>query len=131
MTVLVTGAAGYLGRQICASLIRQGHRVRGLDLVAGEADDWIVGSVFDPDVVARAVVDAELVLHAAAITDLWTRERFAYDRVNVVGTCRVLAAARRIGARAAPVQGGAGQAQRRQDQAQGDPQAAVVCAPLP
>ena len=99
MTVLVTGAAGFLGRQVCASLIRQGHRVRGLDLVAGEADDWIVGSVLDPDVVARAVVDAELVLHAAAITDLWTRERFAYDRVNVVGTCRVLAAARRIGAR--------------------------------
>ena len=30
MTVLVTGASGFIGRHLCAELIKIGHPVRGL-----------------------------------------------------------------------------------------------------
>ena len=98
MKVLVTGAAGFLGRHLCEQVVGRGHAVRGLDLVPG-VGDWVTGSIFDADAVERAVQGVDLVLHGAAITDLWTSQRFGYDRINVVGTCRVLAAARRAGAR--------------------------------
>lgn len=98
MKVLVTGAAGFLGRHLVEQLGGQGHDARGMDLEDG-GGDWVTGSVLDADAVDRAVDGVDLVLHGAAITDLWTPGRFDYDRVNVIGTCRVLAAARRAGAR--------------------------------
>ena len=42
---------------------------------------------------------AGAVIHCAAIADLWAPSRWAYDRVNMRGTCEVLIAARRAGAR--------------------------------
>lgn len=98
MKVLVTGAAGFLGGHLLADLATQGHDTRGMDLADGNGD-WVAGSILDSEAMDRAVRGVDLVLHGAAITDLWAPERFAYDRVNVVGTCRVLAAARRAGAR--------------------------------
>lgn len=98
MKVLVTGAGGFLGGHIVARL----DDVRGLDLRwpdGPETCDRITGSVLDPDTVAKAVHGVDVVIHAAAISDLWSSGRFDYDRVNVLGTCRVLAAARRAGAR--------------------------------
>lgn len=99
MKALVTGAAGFLGRHLMHALSESGAEVRGLDLLPGRGEGWIQGSVVDPDAVARAVDGVDLVIHSAAVTDLWSREGFAFDRVNVIGTCRVLAAARRVGAR--------------------------------
>lgn len=98
MKVLVTGAAGFLGRHLMVQLAERGDTVRGMDLADG-AGDWVTGSVLDGDCVNRAVDGVDLILHGAAVTDLWSPQRLAYDRVNVVGTCRVLAAARRVGAR--------------------------------
>ena len=98
MKVLVTGAAGFLGGHLLSVLAARGYEPRGFDLVAGDGD-WVTGSVQDPDAVAAAVDGVGLVIHAAAVADLWSPDRFSYDRVNVVGTCRVLAAARRAGAR--------------------------------
>lgn len=99
MKALVTGAAGFLGRHLIDALVERGMSVRGLDVEPGPIDDWIQGSVIDLETVAKAVEGIDLVIHAAAVTDLWSRERFAFDRINVIGTCRVLAAARRVGAR--------------------------------
>ena len=99
MKALVTGAAGFLGGHLMQALSESGAAVRGLDLLPGQGGDWVQGSVIDPDAVAKAVEGVDLVIHAAAVTDLWSRESFVYDRVNVIGTCRVLAAARRVGAR--------------------------------
>ncbi len=99
MKALVTGAAGFLGGHLLAALQASGIAARGFDLTDGDAVEWQVGSVLDPAALATAVQDVDLVIHAAAITDLWASGRFAYDRVNVLGTCHVLAAARRVGAR--------------------------------
>lgn len=103
MTTLVTGAAGFLGGLVMRKLAAAGEPVRGFDIVPLRAlpdgAEFTQGSVLEPDAVADAMRGAEHVVHAAAIASLWSPGRFDFDRVNVVGTCRVLAAARRAGAR--------------------------------
>lgn len=103
MTVLVTGAGGFLGGHVVRRLVAAGVPVRGLDLTTPmdlpSATDWVEGSVLDADLLAKAFQGVDRVIHAAAIAALWSPGRFDFDRVNVVGTCRVLAEARRAGAR--------------------------------
>jgi len=103
MSVLVTGAGGFLGRHIVARLIARGRTTRGLDiawpLALPEGAEKIEASILDPAALDRATAGVDLVIHAAAIADLWSPGRFDHDRVNVLGTCNVLAAARRAGAR--------------------------------
>ncbi|MEM1297740.1 MAG: NAD-dependent epimerase/dehydratase family protein [Pseudomonadota bacterium] len=103
MTTLVTGAAGFLGGLVMRKLAAAGEPVRGFDLLQPaslpKGAEFSQGSVLDPDAVADATQSARHIIHAAAIASLWSPGRFDYDRVNVVGACRVLAAARRAGAK--------------------------------
>jgi uronate dehydrogenase len=64
MRVLVTGAAGSLGRVACAGLRDLGHKVRGLDRVEAPTVD-MVGDCLDRRAVERAVDGAEAVVHLA------------------------------------------------------------------
>ena len=74
MRVLVTGAAGSLGRTICPGLVAAGHDVVGLDLVPapdGTTSPWHEADCADADAVA-AVFDAEhldAVVHLAGFPD--------------------------------------------------------------
>jgi len=71
MDVLVTGAAGSIGRAVCVGLAAQRHRVRGLDLVdappeaAGQVAGWHTGDCLDPAVVDPAVAGVDAVVHLA------------------------------------------------------------------
>lgn len=75
--VVVTGGAGFIGSHIAAALDRSGARVRVLDdLSTGHREnleeiggniDFIEGSVADESLVLKALEDAELVYHEAAI----------------------------------------------------------------
>ncbi len=100
---LVTGAGGFIGRHVVAALVGRGEAVRGLDLSfpapLAQGADTIEGSILDPDLMARAAKGAGAVIHCAAVADLWARPPVIYDRVNTRGTCEVLIAARRAGAR--------------------------------
>ena len=97
MTILVTGAGGFLGTHICRKLRAQNRSVRGFDLryPGGALPEDVTGSILEPDQLAAAFQDVTGVVHCAALAQLWVPGRFDYDRVNVVGTCRVLAEARR------------------------------------
>lgn len=103
MTTLVTGAGGFLGGHIVRQLLAAGEPVRALDIAwptpVPEGAETVTASILDPDALAAAMRGAEHVVHAAAIAHLWTPGRFDHDRVNGLGTCRVLAAARQAGAR--------------------------------
>ena len=78
-TVLVTGAAGLLGRFVVRELLAHGYDVRGLDRRQGEADiTWHVGDVTSPELVQRAMAAQnagvgigidDLQRHRAAVTD--------------------------------------------------------------
>lgn len=103
MKTLVTGGGGFLGGHILHELSARGEPARALDLaypkVLPDRVEKLEGSVLSPEDVRMAMAGVDCVIHAAAIAHLWSPGRFDYDRVNVVGTCRILAEARRTGAR--------------------------------
>lgn len=96
--VLVTGAAGLLGRFVVDELLRSGAEVRGLDRHAGPARiEWHVGDVTDPALVAAASAGVHAVLHLAAVPNIWSGDGQTIMRVNTLGTYTVLAAAEAAG----------------------------------
>jgi nucleoside-diphosphate-sugar epimerase len=101
-TILVTGAAGLLGRFVVRDLLAQGHAVRGLDRRIGEGDiDWHVGDVTDPALVQRAMAGVDAVLHIAAIPNIWSGDGQTIMRVNLLGTYTVFEAAEAAGVKRA------------------------------
>ncbi|MDM4722000.1 SDR family oxidoreductase [Micromonospora sp. WMMA1363] len=115
--ILVTGAAGLVGAEICARLLKAGHRVSGLvhttrvlianggRVVASAADDradtvrLVTGDVtvprlgLDDDTWTDLADGLDLIVHSAAITD-FGRPREAYQAINTTGTAHVLELAR-------------------------------------
>jgi nucleoside-diphosphate-sugar epimerase len=98
VTVLVTGASGFLGRAVAAELVARGHSVRTLQRRASGVDGVtdILGSVTDPVRIARAVDGATAVVHLAAKVSL-TGASQEFRAVNVEGTRSLLDAAERAG----------------------------------
>jgi UDP-glucose 4-epimerase len=96
MRVLLTGSSGWLGRFLAPRLRTVGHRVTGLDVVAGEETE-IVGSVADRAVIERAFADhgIEAVIHAGALhkPDIARFPEKSFVDVNVTGTLNLLQAA--------------------------------------
>lgn len=96
--VLVTGAAGLLGRFVVRELLAYGYSVRGLDRRAGEADiEWHVGDVTNPQLVQRAMAGVDAVLHIAAVPNIWSGDGQTIMRVNLLGTYTVFEAAEAAG----------------------------------
>jgi len=101
----VTGGAGFIGSTLVDLLVARGDEVHALDDLSKGARDNVsadatlhVADVRDPDAVFDAV-RPELVFHLAAQADVRVSvERPAFDAdVNVLGTVRILEAARRHG----------------------------------
>jgi uronate dehydrogenase len=92
--VLVTGAAGRIGRATTAELQKCGLRVRGLDIVAAPGlTDSVVGSITNRDVVRRAMQGVSALVHLAATPD----DDDFYTQLlpnNLVGVYEVIEAAR-------------------------------------
>lgn len=105
MKILVTGGTGFTGKALVRRLLDKGHQVVALDYKEGYKTDelrqWgaevIIGSVTDPEVVARAMKGVKVVHHlAAAFRELNVPDRH-YWEVNVGGTKNVVEAAHREG----------------------------------
>lgn len=115
MTVLITGAAGFLGRRLTTRLLERGHLLGGdgrerpieritlLDTVAAPIDDprvaAITGDVADPAVLARAVQPSvESVFHLAAVVSAMAEADFDLGmRVNVDASRALLDVCRATG----------------------------------
>lgn len=93
MNVLVTGAAGWLGRHLCPMLKAHGYEPVGLDLADGPHVD-VRGSVCDRslirDLFARHAFDA--VIHAGALhkPDIARFPARTFVDVNITGTLNLL-----------------------------------------
>lgn len=99
MRVLVTGASSLIGRHAVARLVARGDTVTTLQRRPAELGTAeVLGSVVDHDAVAAACEGQEAVIHLAAKVGV-TGGREEFEDVNVEGTVRVLAAARRAGVR--------------------------------
>lgn len=99
-TVLVTGAAGRIGRAVCPGLAARGWRVRGLDVapldgVDGLAYPPVVADVRDGAAVLAALEGADAVVHLAGISG--ESDFASIMAANIEGTFSVLDAARRAG----------------------------------
>ncbi len=98
MYVLVTGAAGKVGRFVAAGLQREGHRVRGSDIVpVPDLEDTVIGDLGDFDLVRRAVEGVDAIVHLGGNpgTKPWPEIR----NNNYVGCYHVFEAARELGVR--------------------------------
>jgi len=70
---LVTGATGFTGSVLINKLCECGIRVRAIarssskrDALQGLPIEWIVGNVYDPETVERAVTGVDFIFHVAA-----------------------------------------------------------------
>jgi len=78
MKIVVTGSAGFIGRNLYVRLIGMGHDVVGLDIREGN------------DILTCDLPDADLVFHLAAQTDATSADAEADARTNIMGLLRVL-----------------------------------------
>lgn len=103
-TVLVTGATGFLGRQLTMRLAVDGNRVHALYRSEEKIRGWehenisfFKAALSDTDSINRAMKDCRQVYHLAAFASVWAKDsRVFYDQ-NVQGTVNVLESARREG----------------------------------
>ncbi len=96
--VLVTGAAGLLGRFVVKELCDRDCEVRGFDRRAGDADiEWQVGDVTDTAASKLAARGMDAVIHMAAIPNIWSGDGQTIMRVNTLGTYNVFEAAEAAG----------------------------------
>lgn len=103
MTVLVTGAAGFLGSHVIDLLIDQGETPRALirpgddarRLVAATADVRYA-DLGDPGALTATLAGVDRVFHCAARTGPWGPEH-EYERTNVLGLERLVRAAMAVG----------------------------------
>src|SRR5947209_17200886 len=107
MRAIVTGGAGFIGSHVVETLLGRGDEVHVLDdLSKGKRENVAAGATLhvadirQPDEVFDAA-RPEVVVHLAAQMDVRVSvERPDHDAdVNVIGTVRILEAARRHGAR--------------------------------
>lgn len=116
MHVLVTGGEGYIGNHLTHILLEKEYRVTTLDSgfdkktyeFSPEFEKRIQqnkllrrfeASVNNPDAVARAMNDVDIVIHLAARMDFQPTYRHPVRVINcnVDGTCTVLSMAKRVG----------------------------------
>ena len=102
-TVLVTGASGMLGGEVARVLLAHGWRVRVFQrghapVAEREGVDEVLGSVTEPEDVARALDGVDDVVHLAAKVS-FTGDWSEFVRVNVTGTRVLLCQAQNAGVR--------------------------------
>jgi len=106
MTILVTGANGFVGSNLCRHLLEHGYRVRGLVRPGGERRfiaglpglSLFSGDILEPGSLAPAMRGVDVVCHVAGRSADWGPWQ-AFRAANVDGVARVLSAARGHGVR--------------------------------
>ncbi len=102
-TVLVTGATGLAGANICKLLVQRGEAVRALARESAETGpltefgvEVVTGDITDPDAVLRAARGCDAAVHCAALLGGASQNMSDFEAVNVGGTRNVLDAAEAV-----------------------------------
>jgi nucleoside-diphosphate-sugar epimerase len=105
MRILLTGGSGDLGTMLAADLLARGDSVVNIDLAPPKISgtDFVVGSILDQGALARAMKDADIVVHIAAWHGIHeaqkTKTAEDFHELNIVGTQNVIDAAKAAGTR--------------------------------
>lgn len=106
MLIALTGAGGFLGHYTAAALRRKGHRVRALSQPAEQrsqneptVDEWQVGDQYDPQVQSKLLAGTDAVIQVAIDWAALNQGPIANFERNVLGSLRLLEAARQAGVR--------------------------------
>jgi len=102
MTVLVTGATGFVGSHLAERLVKDGEKVRCLVKEGSNTKtletlgaEIVYGDLLDAESLKRAVEGVTVVYHLAALARLYTGlTPDDYNKVNVEGTRNLLEACR-------------------------------------
>jgi UDP-glucuronate 4-epimerase len=116
MSVLLTGAAGFIGMHVTEALLARGERVVGIDnvndyydvelkearlsrLTEREGFTFVRGDIADADTLARCADGADRIIHLAAQAGVrYSLENpGAYIQANIVGHMNILELARAMG----------------------------------
>jgi dihydroflavonol-4-reductase len=105
-TVLVTGATGLVGANVCRQLSERGDHVRALARHSADTEpllafgtEIVTGDVTDADDVRRAVAGSESVIHCAALLGGASQNLPDFEAVNIDGAKHVFEAAQAEGLR--------------------------------
>ena len=105
-TVLVTGATGLAGANICKLLVERGDGVRALARPTADTEPLVAlgvevvpGDITVAGDVRRAATGADSAIHSAALLGGASQNLPDFEAVNVVGTKHVLDAAEALGMR--------------------------------
>ncbi len=101
MTVLVTGASGFLGGALTRMLVDRGEQVRCLIRPTSDirhlqdlSTEFVAADLSDQAALADAVAGVSIIYHCAALSTDWGRLE-GFHAANVSGVANLLAAARR------------------------------------
>lgn len=102
MLTVVTGAAGHVGTNLCASLLAEGHAVRAVDIrepltAVQHGATWINADVRDAAAMRQAFDGADIGYHLAAVISIAGGLNGLVHSVNVDGVRVVAEAARTAG----------------------------------
>jgi nucleoside-diphosphate-sugar epimerase len=97
---LVTGGSGFLGINLVRYLLKEGHKVRSLDIAPfdyPEKDkiEEVLGDIRDKDIVAKAMKGIDIVVHCAAALPLYSKKEIFTTDID--GTRNILEGAEKEG----------------------------------
>lgn len=82
-TVFVTGATGFIGSHLVDELLKKGYKIKclvrktsNLRWLVGKPVEYFYGGLFDNEVLAEAVKDADYVYHIAGVTFAKTKKEY-------------------------------------------------------
>jgi len=106
MRVLVTGATGFVGREVVYELLQRGHEVRALVRPGSEKRlksdprvEVLAGDCLLPETVAPAVAGCDAVIHLVGIIREFPGRGVTFEQVHVQATRNLVDQAKAAGAR--------------------------------
>ena len=104
MRILVTGATGFLGINLCNELVKRGYIVNALYRSEAKARflkhkniHLFKGDITDINSIENAIADCSYVFHMAAYAEVWSKTPDTFYKINYAGVQNVLDVAEKAG----------------------------------